>query len=174
MVVNILLLAVIETPVLVEEGLLLNSRTLLACLILGTGLLSYVLFHCQRCSDMTPKRQEIEESKTDRSLWGKALNDCKNWRKTQNWQWGRTTVSVSSFVSSLLDPGAYIWVAIGFYSREYRIMAVGAISIIFLTGIQWHTMGFLKGSHRLSWFLSSLFFPLTITLSRVRIKRQNL
>ena len=150
----------------------MNSRTLLVCLILCTGLLSYVLFHCQRCSDMTPKRQEIEESKTDRSLWGKALNDCKNWRKTQNWQWGRTTVSVSSFVSSLLDPGAYIWVAIGFYSREYRIMAVGAISIIFLTGIQWQTMGFLKGSHRLSWFLSSLFFPLTITFSRVRIKRQ--
>merc|ERR1719341_2364729 len=40
------------------------------------------------------------------------------------------------------------------------------LAIGFLPGIEWHSKKSLKGQHRLSWFLSCLFFPLTIITSR--------
>ena len=150
--------------------MLLNFRTLLACLILATGLLSYVLFLCRRYSDMTPKKEKKKHSKTQTSLWEKALDDCKNWRQKQKWHLVSFSVSLSAFVWILIDFFSKTINAEVLHSDGHTIWAAVMMSTMFIPGLQWHSMDSLNnGSNRLIWFLSSLFFPLTITASRVRI-----
>ena len=56
---------------------------------------------------------------------------------------------------------------LNYLSSGNPIWGVVTLIIPFLPGIEWHSMKGLKGSHRLTWFLSSLFFPATVMASRV-------
>ena len=109
----------------------------------------------------------------------KALEDCKNWR--QHWQisisfFRKILVAVNAFAWSLFDVWDDILTSQNMILREHPTLGGqhpiwgGLVLVIrFLPGIEWHSSKeSLKGQHRLGWFLSCLFFPLTIISSRVR------
>ena len=114
-----------------------------------------------------------------KSFLDKALEDCKNWR--QHWQisisfFRKILVAVNAFAWSLFDVWDDILTSLNMILREHPTLGGqhpiwgGLVLVIrFLPGIEWHSSKeSLKGQHRLGWFLSCLFFPLTVISSRVR------
>ena len=196
MVVNASIVALIEVglwqdiilaeiaPWLDGEHLGLKNHILLAGTILATALMSTVLFLVQRRKSIQQDQAslirnhqkdahqsfklgcfEIEISGT--SLLDQVLDNCKQRRK--DFRIRRLLIYIWNFALSMLDYFLTLNSGLAYISSGNIIWGLVTWVIPFIPGIEWHSQRGLKGSHRLTWFLSSIFFPLTVMGSRVRI-----
>ena len=171
-------------PWLDGEEIGFKNHILLASTILASGLLSTMLFLVQRRESIKPDQAtplnnhqqdthqgfklccfEIINSGT--SLLDGVLNNCKQARK--DFRIKQCVIAACNFALSVLDYALTLISGLNFISSGNTIWGVVTWAIPFIPGIEWHSKRGLKGSHRLTWFLSSIFFPLTVMGSRVRI-----
>ena len=166
-------------PVLNCEVVGFKNHTLLAGVIFVFAVTSILQFSVQRHDKLKKafieeQEGEFESFKTccfeikinsiSQSLLDRALEECKNrgpFRKM------RCFFGCINFAASLWDYGTTLSLGLNYLSSGHTIWGVLTLVIQFLPGIEWHSQRDLRGCHRLTWFLSSFFFPLTVMGSRV-------
>ena len=188
LLVNTIMVAFIEIWLYHDMNLLemkkevvgFKNHTLLACLIFVFAVASILQFSVQRhdklkkASLIEEQEGEIESFKTccfeikinsiSQSLLDRALEECK---KGGHFQIVKCFGGCIDFAASLVDYGSTLNLGLNYLSSGHTIWGVLTLVIQFLPGIEWHSQRDLRGCHRLTWFLSSFFFPLTVMGSRV-------
>ena len=150
-------------PWLDGKSLGLKNHTLITCAILASGLTSALLFLVRYDKE---ELERLGAYSAELDLWDKAYKDCKMIKKS--FRPLRCFSGCINFALSLWDYFLTLTLGHNYLSSGHTIWGVVTLAIPFLPGIEWHSMKGLKGgSHRLTWFLSSLFFPVTVVASRV-------
>ena len=166
-------------PVLNCEVVGFKNHTLLAGVIFVFAVTSILQFSVQRHDKLKKafieeQEGEFESFKTccfeikinsiSQSLLDRALEECK---KGGHFQIVKCFGGCIDFAASLVDYGSTLNLGLNYLSSGHTIWGVLTLVIQFLPGIEWHSQRDLRGRHRLMWFLSSFFFPLTVMGSRV-------
>ena len=165
------------TKILVSEAVRWNinvfNGALIACLIFGP--LSYALFWFQRREEL-PKPREVKSQDTndqskEKRLFEQVLEDIRLGKRPNV----NVIVRLANVVFLLLD---YLFLISHFWDMIHGANPIWNALIIlfgFLPGVAWHShTNLVSSQNRLSWFLSSLFFPGFIIWTRVRLSFQHI
>ena len=118
---------------------------------------------------MRAEQDSPENNEEGEILFDKVLDECKNPKRA----FGPFGTVVGFFNGSLAfgfsvyEYYSTLVLGLDYMSSGDTIWGVVTLIIPFLPGIEWHSRSDLMGTHRLTWLLSSIFFPLTVIVSRV-------
>ena len=183
LVVNIILVLTIEiclwgnvlsvdvAPWLFNEHWGVKNNILIMITIVVAGVASFAIFEWQRHCDRKAEQEGPENNEEGESLFDKVLDECKT-RKRPLSPGGTVVGFFSGFIALGLSVYEYysaLVLGLDYMSSGDTIWGIVTLIIPFLPGIEWHSRSDLKGTHRLTWLLSSIFFPLTVIVSRVEM-----
>ena len=183
LVVNIILVLTIEiclwgnvlsserAPWLCNEHWGVKNNILIMVTIVVAGVASFAIFEWQRHCDRRAEQEGPENNEEGESLFDKVLDECKT-RKRPLSPGGTVVGFFSGFIAlgfSVYEYYSALVLGLDYMSSGDTIWGIVTLIIPFLPGIEWHSRSDLKGTHRLTWLLSSIFFPLTVIVSRVEM-----
>ena len=162
-------LSVDVAPWLFDEHWGVKNNIWVMNMIVVAGVVSFAIFEWQRHCDMTPEQESLESREEGECLFDKVLDECKN--RTRPFGPAGTVAGFFNgslaFGLSVLEYFSALTLGLGYISSGDSIWGVVTLIIPFLPGVEWHSRSDLAGSHRLTWLLSSILFPLTVIISRV-------
>ena len=164
--------SVIFTSEAVKKNIAVYNGVLCFCLALGP--LSYILFWFQRRNEATEKDSEDEQKNCEEvRLFEQVLVDIKLGRRPKV----HAFVRLANVFAVMLDyPIILLRIKTIIVGEAEGNPFWNGLSILFffLPGFAWYSHRDLVGpQNRLTWFLSSLFFPGFVTWTRVNLSSQS-